>query len=71
MDVRFADLKAIKYAAMAEQADAADLKSAGSDTVWVRLPLAAFSYFSEHTRFIGVVRNRLYAMVNGSNSASK
>ena len=31
----------LHHAAMAEQADAADLKSAGSDTVWVRLPLAA------------------------------
>ena len=29
------------------------------------------TYFSEHTRFVGVVRNRLVAMVNGSNSTSK
>ena len=34
---------------MAELADAQDLKSCGSDTVWVRFPLAALALSAEQS----------------------
>ena len=45
MDVRFADLKAIEYAGMAEQADATDLKSVDFESC---------GFKSHYPHFLGV-----------------